>query len=79
MDNFSEIDKIYHQISSSHTRDLIRHFMYSIKDINSYDELTEEEKKIVSEDTYNKFRVVKPITIEELQRILNVTHLNKGK
>ena len=39
--------------------------MYSIKDINSYDELTEEEKKIVSEDTYNKFRVVKPITIEE--------------
>ena len=46
MDNFSEIDKIYHQISSSHTRDLIRHFMYSIKDIDSYDELTEEEKKL---------------------------------
>lgn len=33
---------------------LIDHFNYSIADINSYDELTEKEKMIISEDTWNK-------------------------
>lgn len=33
---------------------LIDHFKYSIKDINSYSELTDEEKNIISEDTWNK-------------------------
>ena len=33
---------------------LINHFKYSIKDINSYSELTDEEKNIISEDTWNK-------------------------
>lgn len=30
------------------------HFEYSIKDIKSYDELTEEEKKIIPEWLFNK-------------------------
>lgn len=30
------------------------HFEYSIKDINSYEELTEEEKKIVPEWLFDK-------------------------
>ena len=33
---------------------LIDHFKYSIKDIDSYSELTDEEKNIISEDTWNK-------------------------
>lgn len=33
---------------------LIDHFKYSAKDINSYSELTDEEKDIISEDTWNK-------------------------
>lgn len=33
---------------------LIDHFKYSVADVNSYDELTEEEKNIISEDTWNK-------------------------
>lgn len=33
---------------------LIDHFGYSIKDINSYDELTEEEKNFISRDTFDK-------------------------
>ena len=33
---------------------LIDHFKYSIKTINSYSELTDEEKDIISEDTWNK-------------------------
>ena len=33
---------------------LIDHFKYSVKDINSYSELTDEEKNIISEDTWNK-------------------------
>lgn len=33
---------------------LLKHFQYSIKDINSYEELTEEEKKICSKELFNK-------------------------
>lgn len=33
---------------------LIDHFNYSIKDIDSYEELTTEEKMIISKDTWNK-------------------------
>lgn len=33
---------------------LLRHLQYSIKDIESYDELTEEEKKIFPKDLFNK-------------------------
>ena len=33
---------------------LIGHFKYSVKDIDSYSELTDEEKDIISEDTWNK-------------------------
>ena len=33
---------------------LIDYFKYSIKHINNYSELTEEEKDIISEDTWNK-------------------------
>ena len=33
---------------------LIDPFKYSVKDINSYSELTDEEKDIISEDTWNK-------------------------
>ena len=33
---------------------LIDHFKYSVKDIDSYSELTDEEKYIISEDTWNK-------------------------
>lgn len=32
---------------------LIRHFGYSIKDIDSYDELTDDEKKIISKGVFN--------------------------
>ena len=31
---------------------LIDHFNYSINDINSYDELTEEEKKIINRELF---------------------------
>lgn len=34
-------------------RMLLLHFEYSIKDISSYEELTEEEKKIIPEDMFN--------------------------
>nr|DAU59460.1 MAG TPA: hypothetical protein [Crassvirales sp.] len=33
---------------------LLRYLQYSIKDINSYDELTSEEKKIIPEEIFNK-------------------------
>jgi hypothetical protein len=33
---------------------LVKHFNYSIRDINSYDELTEEEKKFIDKDLFNK-------------------------
>lgn len=33
---------------------LIDHFKYSVKNIDSYSELTDEEKDIISEDTWNK-------------------------
>jgi len=33
---------------------LIDHFNYSIRDVNSYDELTEDEKLIIPRDTFNK-------------------------
>lgn len=32
---------------------LIKHFQYSIKDIESWDELTPEEKKIIDKETFN--------------------------
>lgn len=32
---------------------LLKHFAYSIKDINSYEELTSEEKDIISKDTFD--------------------------
>ena len=35
-------------------RALFKHFQYSIKDIESYDELTEEEKEIFPKDLFNK-------------------------
>lgn len=31
---------------------LLRHLQYSIKDIESYDELTEEEKKIIPKNVF---------------------------
>ena len=33
---------------------LLKHFQYYIKDINSYEELTSEEKKIIPEEIFNK-------------------------
>ena len=33
---------------------LMDHFKYSVGDIDSYDELTEKEKNIISEDAFNK-------------------------
>lgn len=33
---------------------LIDYFKYSVKNIDSYSELTDEEKDIISEDTWNK-------------------------
>lgn len=33
---------------------LIDHFKYSIKDINDYSELTDEERNLISEDTWDK-------------------------
>lgn len=38
--------KIYHT--------LLNLFQYSIKDIDSYDELTEEEKEVISEELFNR-------------------------
>lgn len=32
---------------------LLEHFKYSINDINSYDELTAEEKSIIPRDIFN--------------------------
>lgn len=34
-------------------RILLAHFEYSIKDINSYEELTDEEKQIIPEEVFN--------------------------
>lgn len=34
---------------------LLNHLNYSIKDINSYNELTSEEKSLISEELFNKF------------------------
>lgn len=34
-------------------RILLAHFEYSIKDINSYEELTEEEKQIIPKEVFN--------------------------
>jgi len=36
---------------------LLKHFQYSIKDINSYDELTAEEKRIISKDLFNSITI----------------------
>lgn len=33
---------------------LLKHFQYSIKDINSYEELTEEEKKICPKELFTE-------------------------
>lgn len=33
---------------------LLDHFQYSIKDIDSYEELTEEEKKICPKELFNE-------------------------
>lgn len=33
---------------------LINHFNYSIKDINSWDELTNEEKQIIDRELFNQ-------------------------
>ena len=33
---------------------LLKHFQYSIKDINSYGELTSEEKEIIPERIFNQ-------------------------
>ena len=43
-------EKCYYEIY--HT--LLKHFQYSIKDINSYDELTSEEKEIIPERIFNQ-------------------------
>lgn len=32
---------------------LLKHFQYSIKDIKSYNELTNSEKNIISKDVFN--------------------------
>lgn len=48
------------RINISNTKDpeiismLINHFNYSIGDINSYDELTEREKCIITKDIWDK-------------------------
>ena len=36
---------------------LLKHFQYSIKDIDSYDELTAEEKRIISKDLFNSITI----------------------
>lgn len=33
---------------------LVNHFEYSIKDINSYDELTDEEKEIIPKNLFER-------------------------
>ena len=33
---------------------LLNHFQYSIKDIDSYDELTDGEKEIISEELFDQ-------------------------
>lgn len=48
------------KVNTNNTKDpeiismLINHFNYSIEDINSYDELTEKEKCIITKDVWNK-------------------------
>lgn len=44
VDNF-HINSIYKM--------LLEHFEYSIKDINSYEELTKDEKNIISKDLFD--------------------------
>ena len=44
VDNF-RINSIYQM--------LLEHFEYSIKDINSYEELTKDEKNIISKDLFD--------------------------
>lgn len=39
-------------LDSNALKMLIDHFNYSIKDINSYDELTEEEKKLIDRELF---------------------------
>lgn len=34
---------------------LVKHFNYSIADINSYDELTDKEKEIIPREFFDKF------------------------
>ena len=36
---------------------LLKHFQYSIKDIDNYDELTAEEKRIISKDLFNSITI----------------------
>lgn len=40
------------EITESVIEVMLNHFEYSIKDINSYDELTEEEKKIIDKELF---------------------------
>lgn len=41
-------------LSNSVVNILKKHFEYSIKDIKSYDELTSEEKMIISKELFDK-------------------------
>ena len=36
---------------------LVNHFGYSIKDINSYDELTDKEKEIISKNLFERITI----------------------
>lgn len=40
------------EITTSITEMLLNHFEYSIKDINSYDELTDREKEIIDKELF---------------------------
>lgn len=43
---------------------LWNHFNYSIKDISSYEELTQEEKEIISPELFNK--IIEPMNAKDL-------------
>lgn len=49
-----DIDAI---IDSDALKMLIDHFNYSIKDINSYDELTDDEKMIIDKELFYKVTI----------------------
>lgn len=54
-----EIDSHFNSIFKA----LLNHFQYSIEDINSYDELTENEKKIISRDMWDRLTIKSHATI----------------